>query len=204
MAEYSGPYFWVANAPTVAQLVDDPQVETQEFITPYDIAVSIEGGGRIILPEPKPLLTKASKMPGLDGQKMSKSYGNTIPLRCDLAETEKLLRTMPTDTNRVRRSDPGDPARCPVWDFHQVYSDDEVKAWVQHGCRSAAIGCIECKQPVIDAVRAELTPIQERAQEYIEQPDIVRNILAEGNESAREEARETLEEVRHVMSLSYR
>ncbi len=164
----------------------------------------LEGSGKVILPEPQALLTKASKMPGLDGQKMSKSYGNTIPLNAEPETVEKQLRTMPTDPARVRRTDPGDPEKCPVWQFHQVYSDDEVKKWVQEGCRSASIGCIECKQPVIDAVLAELRPIQERAAEYEKDPDLVRSIINEGCEKAREEARETMEEVRHVMSLDYR
>ncbi|BCU07722.1 tryptophan--tRNA ligase [Allochromatium tepidum] len=161
----------------------------------------LEGGGRIILPEPQALLTKASKMPGLDGQKMSKSYDNTISLRDSPAEVEKALRTMPTDPARVRRTDPGDPEKCPVWQFHQVYSDSSVHEWVQQGCRSAGIGCLECKQPIIDAVLAELTPIQERAREYEAQPDLVRSILNEGCEKARDVARETMEEVRHAMSL---
>ena len=164
----------------------------------------LEGSGKVILPEPQALLTKASKMPGLDGQKMSKSYGNTIPLNAEPETVEKQLRTMPTDPARVRRTDPGDPEKCPVWQFHQVYCDDEVKHWVQEGCRSASIGCIECKQPVIDAVLAELRPIQERAAEYEKDPDLVRSIINEGCEKAREEARETMEEVRHVMSLDYR
>ncbi len=164
----------------------------------------LEGSGRIILPEPQPLLTKASKMPGLDGQKMSKSYGNTIALRDEPEVIENALRTMPTDTNRVRRNDPGDPARCPVWEFHKIYSDDSVKEWVQEGCRSAGIGCVECKQPVIDAVHLELKPIQERAREFEEQPGLVRNIIAEGCEEARDMAQETLEEVRQAMSLNYR
>jgi tryptophanyl-tRNA synthetase len=161
----------------------------------------LEGGGRIILPEPQALLTKASKMPGLDGQKMSKSYDNTIALRDSPAEVEKALRTMPTDPARVRRTDPGEPEKCPVWQFHQVYSDSSVHEWVQQGCRSAGIGCLECKQPIIDAVLAELTPIQERAREYEAQPDLVRSILNEGCEKARDVARETMEEVRHAMSL---
>jgi len=164
----------------------------------------LEGGGKVILPEPQALLTKASKMPGLDGQKMSKSYGNTIPLNAKPEQVEQQLRTMPTDPARVRRTDPGDPAKCPVWEFHQVYSDDSVKNWVQEGCRSAGIGCIECKQPVIDAVLAELKPMQERAAEYESDPDLVRNIINEGCEKARDEARDTMEEVRHVMSLEYR
>jgi tryptophanyl-tRNA synthetase len=161
----------------------------------------LEGGGRVILPEPQPLLTRASKVPGLDGQKMSKSYNNTIPLNMPLEEVEKALRTMPTDPARVRRTDPGEPTNCPVWQFHEVYSDDGVREWVQQGCRSAGIGCIECKQPVIDAVRAELKPIQERAVEYENQPELVRNIINDGCERARDVARETMDEVRHAMSL---
>ncbi len=164
----------------------------------------LEGSGKVILPEPQALLTRASKMPGLDGQKMSKSYGNTIPLNAKPEQVEQQLRTMPTDPARVRRTDPGDPEKCPVWEFHKVYSDDTVKNWVQEGCRSAGIGCIECKQPVIDAVLAELKPMQERAAEYESDPDLVRNIINEGCEKARDEARDTMEEVRHVMSLEYR
>ncbi len=164
----------------------------------------LEGGGKVILPEPQALLTEAAKMPGLDGQKMSKSYGNTIPLNADPDTVRQQLRTMPTDPARVRRTDPGDPEKCPVWQFHQVYSDDEVKQWVQEGCRSASIGCLECKQPVIDAVLAELEPIQARAAEYEKDPDLVRNIIDEGCEKARDEARATMEEVRRVMSLDYR
>jgi tryptophanyl-tRNA synthetase len=161
----------------------------------------LEGGGRVILPEPMPLLTKASKMPGLDGQKMSKSYNNMIALRDDPAEVERALRTMPTDPARVRRTDPGSPEKCPVWQFHQVYSGDAVKDWVQQGCRSAGIGCVECKQPVIEAVLAELAPLRERAAEYEAQPDLVRTVINEGCERARDVARETMEEVRHAMSL---
>jgi tryptophanyl-tRNA synthetase len=163
----------------------------------------LEGGGKVILPEPQPLLTEAARMPGLDGQKMSKSYGNTIPLDASVDEVEKQMRTMPTDPARVRRTDPGNPEVCPVWQFHEVYSDEDVKDWVQQGCRSAGIGCIECKQPVIDAVLAELKPIQARTSEYAEQPDLVRNIINDGCERAREVARETMDEVRHAMSLNY-
>jgi len=164
----------------------------------------LEGSGRQILPEPQPLLTKASKMPGLDGQKMSKSYNNTIALRDTPESVEKALRTMPTDTNRVRRTDPGDPARCPVWQFHEIYSTDEVKSWVQEGCRTAGIGCIDCKQPVIDAVLEELKPMQERARQFEGQPDLVRSIIDEGCEAAAKQAGETLAEVRQTMSLNYR
>ncbi|MBK5930508.1 tryptophan--tRNA ligase [Halochromatium salexigens] len=161
----------------------------------------LEGGGRVILPEPAPLLTKAAKMPGLDGQKMSKSYGNTIALRDDPSAVEQKLRTMPTDPARVRRTDPGNPEVCPVWQFHQVYSETEVKDWVQQGCRSAGIGCVECKQPVIDAVRKELEPIQAEAKRLEAEPDLVRSFINEGCERARDTARETMEDVRHVMSL---
>ncbi|MFO1436535.1 MAG: hypothetical protein U1F34_09390 [Gammaproteobacteria bacterium] len=143
-------------------------------------------------------------MPGIDGEKMSKSYGNTIGLREAPEEVEKKLRTMPTDPQRVRRSDVGDPDKCPVWKFHQIYSTDEVKNWVQQGCRSAGIGCIECKQPVIDAVLKELRPIRERALEYTEDKDAVRAIVDEGCEKAREVAQQTMEDVREAMGISYR
>jgi tryptophanyl-tRNA synthetase len=164
----------------------------------------LEGGGKIILPEPQPLLTPASKMPGLDGQKMSKSYGNTISLREEPEAVEKKLRTMPTDPARVRKTDPGEPEKCPVWQLHQVYTGDDVQQWVQEGCRSAGIGCIECKQPIIDAVLKEQAPMRERAKEYSNNPDMVRNIVNEGCEAAREVARKTLEEVRQEMGLEYR
>ena len=164
----------------------------------------LEGSGKVILPEPQSLLTPESKMPGLDGQKMSKSYGNTISLREEPSEIEKKIRTMRTDTNRVRRDDPGNPDVCPVWQMHEVYSTDEVKEWSQTGCRSAGIGCVECKGAVIDAVNAELIPIQERAAHYDNNPDLVKSIVHEGSEKAREAARATMEDVRHVMGLSYR
>ena len=182
-------------------------LESQQNLTVGDrdrLFGYLEGGGRMILPEPQPLLTHAAKMPGLDGQKMSKSYGNTIALGADLKQVEKDLRTMPTDPARVRRTDPGDPEKCPVWQFHQVYSNEAVKQWVQEGCRSAGIGCLECKQPIVDAVLVELKPIQERAREFEAQPEVVRGILNEGCERAREVARETMDEVRDAMSLHYR
>ena len=163
----------------------------------------IEGGGKIILTEPRALLTEASKMPGLDGQKMSKSYNNTIALREDEASVTKKIRTMPTDPARVKRTDPGDPEKCPVWQLHLVYSDDAKKQWVQQGCRSAGIGCLECKQPVIDAVIAEQQPMHERAQRYLDDPTLVRNIVADGCEKARKMAQETLRDVREVMGLGY-
>ncbi|MEE8055749.1 MAG: tryptophan--tRNA ligase [Gammaproteobacteria bacterium] len=164
----------------------------------------LEGGGKAIFPEPQALLTPSSKMPGLDGQKMSKSYGNTIALRENPTSVEEKLRTMPTDPARVRRTDPGDPDKCPVWKFHEIYSNDEVKEWVKKGCTTAGIGCLECKQPLIDAVLAEQAPIRERAQEYLDDPETVQGIIAEGTEAARDVARETLDDVRQAIGLVYR
>ena len=163
----------------------------------------LEGGGKMILVEPEYKLAPASKMIGLDGQKMSKSYNNTIALREPPESVEKKIKTMPTDPARVRRNDPGNPDHCPVWQLHQVYSNDEIKSWVETGCKEAKIGCIECKQPVIEAINKELKPIQERASHYIEDPDLVKNIVAEGCEKARKLARETMREVREAMGLNY-
>jgi len=163
----------------------------------------LEGGGRVILVEPDVLLTEASRLPGLDGQKMSKSYNNTIGLREDAESVTRKIRTMPTDPARVKRTDPGDPAKCPVWQFHLAYSDQTTKEWVQQGCRTAGIGCLECKQPVIDAVLAEQAPMRERAQRYLDDPTLVKNIVADGCDKARELARETMREVREVMGLAY-
>lgn len=162
----------------------------------------LEGSGKIILPEPQALLTPASKMPGLDGRKMSKSYNNTITLRESADDVSKKIRTMPTDTNRVRRTDPGDPGRCPVWQLHEVYSDEETRDWVQEGCTTAGIGCVDCKQPVIDSMIAELKPIRERAKDYTDDPSAVKAIIDEGCEAARDVARDTLDEIRKVMCLS--
>lgn len=163
----------------------------------------LEGGGKMILSEPQAMLTIASKMPGLDGQKMSKSYNNTITLREDAASVSKKIRTMPTDPARVRRNDAGDPDKCPVWQLHLVYSNDEIKQVVQKGCRSAGIGCIECKQHVTDAVLLEQNPMRERAQQYLDDPTLVRNIIADGCEKARKLANETMRDVREAMGLDY-
>ena len=163
----------------------------------------LEGGGKMILSEPQALLTAASKMPGLDGQKMSKSYNNTISLREDSVSIEKKIRTMPTDPARVRRTDPGDPDKCPVWQLHCIYSDEKTKDWVQEGCKSAGIGCIECKQPLVESIGKTLAPIRERAQQYIDDPALVRNIIADGNDRARKLASETMRDVREAMGLDY-
>jgi tryptophanyl-tRNA synthetase len=164
----------------------------------------LDGSGKAIFPEPKALLTPTSKMMGLDGQKMSKSYGNTISLRENPNVVEEKIRTMPTDPARVRLTDPGEPGKCPVWNLHQVYSDDDLKEWVVDGCTEAKIGCLECKKPLIDAVLKEQGPIRERANEYMNDPETVRGIIADGCEAARDIARETLEEVRDAMGLIYR
>ncbi|MGQ0443424.1 MAG: tryptophan--tRNA ligase [Methylophilaceae bacterium] len=163
----------------------------------------LEGGGKIILVEPEYKLTPASKMPGLDGQKMSKSYNNTISLREPVDQVAKKIKTMPTDPARIRRTDPGDPAKCPVWQLHDIYSEQTIKDWVQMGCKGASIGCIECKQPVIERVLKELAPIRERAAQYAEDPTLVKNIVAEGCEKARKQARETMRDVREAMGLNY-
>jgi tryptophanyl-tRNA synthetase len=164
----------------------------------------LEGGGKVILPEPQSLLTEASVMTGLDGQKMSKSYGNTITLREAPDSVDKKIKTMTTDPARVRRTDPGDPDKCPVFKLHEVYSDDERRQWVREGSTSAGIGCIDCKKPLIEAVLAEQQPMRERARQYEENPDLVKSIIAEGCEKARSVAKSTLEEVRTAMGLDYR
>jgi tryptophanyl-tRNA synthetase len=163
----------------------------------------LEGSRRVILPEPKPLLTSTPRVPGLDGQKMSKSYGNAIMLREDPASITKKVRTMQTDPARVHRSDPGTPEKCPVWSLHQIYSDEARQAWVRKGCTTAGIGCLECKQPVIDAIIAEQEPIKERAQKYLDDPSLVRAIVSDGCERARKLAEETMRDVREAMGLAY-
>src|ERR1700693_4021212 len=163
----------------------------------------LEGSRRVILPEPQPLLTDTPKVPGLDGQKMSKSYDNAIFLREEPASVTTKIRTMQTDPARVRRSDPGTPEKCPVWPLHQIYSDQTTQAWVQKGCTTAGIGCLECKQPVIDAIIAEQAPIHERAQKYLDDPSLVRAIVADGCERARKLAEETMRDVREGMGLSH-
>jgi tryptophanyl-tRNA synthetase len=167
------------------------------------LSALVRGTGRTILPEPAVLLTEASKLPGLDGAKMSKSYGNTIAIREDKASIEQKIKRMPTDPQRVRRTDPGDPARCPVWQFHLVYSDAGRREWVTKGCTTAGIGCLECKQPIIDAVLAEQQPMLERAAPFVANPQRVREIMAEGTEKARRVAQQTMNEVRDAVGLRY-
>jgi tryptophanyl-tRNA synthetase len=161
----------------------------------------LEGGNVSILPEPQVLLTTTPKVPGLDGRKMSKSYGNTIGLREDPDSVARKLKAMTTDPARARRNDPGDPAKCPVFDLHKIYSDDATREWAANGCRTAGIGCLDCKKPLIEKVVAEISGIRERAKDYQDNPELVSNIVAEGAEKARDAARETLDEVRRAMNL---
>jgi tryptophanyl-tRNA synthetase len=164
-----------------------------------------EGPGRAgapVLPEPKVLLTPSPKLPGTDGRKMSKSYGNTIMLTDPEAVIRQKLKTMVTDPARVRRSDPGDPDLCPVGDLHKVFSSAETLEKVYAGCRSAGIGCIECKGWAANAIVAELRPLQERRAGYERNPGLVREILNEGSRRARERANETMEEVRTAMHMA--
>ncbi len=182
-------------------------IESQQNISIGDrerLVGYLEGGGKIIFPEPQALLTHTPKFPGTDGQKMSKSYNNTIGLRENPNVVEDKLRTMPTDPARIRKTDPGDPDKCPVWEFHKIYSDDEVKSWAENGCRNAGIGCLECKQPVIDSILKEQEPIRERAREYADDPEVVRGIISEGCEAARDVAKETMDDVRSAIGLNYK
>ena len=181
-------------------------LKEQQNITLADrerLAGYIEGVGKIILPEPESLLTKTSKMPGLDGQKMSKSYGNAIALRDTTEVIEAKIKRMPTDPARVKLTDKGDPQKCPVWQLHEVYSDESRCAWVVDGCTNAKMGCVECKQPVIEAIQGELAPIQESIAEYQSQPDLVKQIIFEGSEKASRIAKQTLAEVKEAMGITY-
>ena len=164
----------------------------------------LEGGGRIILPEPQALLTETPKVPGLDGEKMSKSSNNTLRLREDPIVVEQKIRTMQTDPQRVRRDDPGDPSKCPVFELHEIYSEKDVRHWASDGCRNAGIGCVDCKGPLIDAINKEQAPFIQRAEQFENNHDLVRSIVIEGSEAARDVARETLEDVRSAIGISYR
>ncbi|KXW58597.1 tryptophan--tRNA ligase [Ferrovum myxofaciens] len=163
----------------------------------------LEGNAKPILAEPQALLTEASRLPGLDGQKMAKSYGNTLPLRLSEEALAHKISTMKTDEARKLRTDPGEPTRCPVYAFHKLYSDEKTLTWVEDGCRTAGIGCVQCKQPIIEQVILELRPLRERAQLYQEDPTLVRNIIADGCERARRLACDTLRDVREAMGLVY-
>jgi tryptophanyl-tRNA synthetase len=164
----------------------------------------LEGGGRIILPEPQSLLTDAAKMPGLDGEKMSKSYNNFIALREAPDVVEEKVRTMQTDPARVRLTDAGEPNHCPVYALHEVYSDEDTLTWAAEGCRSAGIGCVDCKKPLIEKINEEQAVYRRRAEQFVQEPDLVQSIIQEGSEKARAVARETLEDVKEAIGISHR
>ena len=167
------------------------------------LSAYFRGTGRMVLVEPQVLLTESAKLPGLDGRKMSKSYGNGISMREDKASIEHKVKTMPTDPARVKRTDAGNPDNCPVWQFHKIYSTGETQNWVRQGCTSAGIGCIECKRPVIDGILAEQQPMLARAEPYVANPKLVREIVDAGTDRARTVARATMHEVRGAMGLNY-
>jgi tryptophanyl-tRNA synthetase len=180
-------------------LIADTQNLTQSDST--RLYAFLENKSKVILPEAEVLLTETSRLPGLDGEKMSKSYGNTITLRETPEQVTKKVRAMTTDPARVRRTDPGSPDKCPVWQFHQVYSSPDTQAWVKQGCTQASIGCLDCKQPVIDGILKEQQPMFERAQRYLDDPNLVKAIVADGCERAQKLATETMKEVKDVMGL---
>jgi tryptophanyl-tRNA synthetase len=163
----------------------------------------LEGSRRVILVEPEARLTETPKLPGLDGQKMSKSYGNAVLMREEPKALTDKIRRMTTDPARVRRSDPGEPERCPVWSLHQIYTTPEVRDWAANGCRTAGIGCLECKQPLIDAMLREQEGWRARAQPYVDDPTLLRSIVADGCDRARQVAQETMRDVRDAMGLAY-
>ncbi len=166
------------------------------------LAGHLAGHGKEILPAPEVLLTKEAKFPGLDGQKMSKSYNNTIALTEEPESVAMKIKRMPTDPARQKRTDPGEPEKCPVWALHKVYSNAQVKDWVVTGCRSAGIGCLDCKSPVIDSIIAEQKPIIERAEYFAANPKLVTKIIADGTEQARATAQQTLTEVKVAMGIA--
>lgn len=189
-----------------ALLTGQALVNTQASLSVGDkerLSGYLEGSGKIILNEPQALLTPQAKVSGLDGQKMSKSYRNTVDLRDTPQEIEKKILTMPTDPARVKRTDPGDPDKCPVWQMHQLYADEGLKSWIQTGCRQASIGCVDCKRPLIDAIKKDLEPVQRNIQDLKADLSVVKHLVTEGSERAREEAQKTLVEVKEVMGLDY-
>jgi tryptophanyl-tRNA synthetase len=159
-------------------------------------------GVREILPEPQALLTPSPKLPGLDGRKMSKSYGNTIMLSEPEADIRAKLKTMVTDPARVRRDDPGNPDVCPVFELHKVFSSETVQAEAAVGCRSASIGCIECKGWVADAIVEKIAPIRARRLDLQSRPSVIKDVFANGKDRAIKRAQQTLDEVQAAMGLA--
>lgn len=189
-----------------ALLTGQALVNTQASLSVGDkerLSGYLEGSGKIILNEPQALLTSQAKVTGLDGQKMSKSYRNTVDLRDTPQEIEKKILTMPTDPARVKRTDPGNPDKCPVWQMHQLYADEGLKSWIQAGCRQASIGCVDCKRPLIDAIKKDLEPVQRNIQDLKGDLSVVKHLITEGSERARAHAQKTLVEVKEVMGLDY-
>ena len=178
-----------------------PHVElTREIARRFNMFYKLDGAA--VFPEPQPLLTRTPKLPGTDGRKMSKSYGNTIMMADPEPVVRQKLKTMVTDPARVRRSDPGNPDVCPVGDLHKIFSDKATIAKVYEGCRSAGIGCIECKSWVADALVNILNPMQERRKKYEENPRLAWDILEAGSARARQVAEATMTEVREAMGIS--
>jgi tryptophanyl-tRNA synthetase len=178
-----------------------PHVElTREIARRFNMFYSYKG--KAVFPEPQPLLTPTPKLPGTDGRKMSKSYGNTIMLTDPEPVVRQKLKTMVTDPARVRRTDPGNPDVCPVGDLHKIFSDRDTMAKVNEGCRSAGIGCIECKGWAADALVNILNPMQERRKKYEDNPRLAWDILEAGSARAGKVASATMNEVREAMGMS--
>ncbi len=157
-----------------------------------------------IFPEPEAILSHTPKLPGTDGRKMSKSYGNVIHIETDEETLERMIRPMMTDTARKRRTDPGNPERCPVWLYHKAFGiSDEEARWVWEGCTKAKIGCLDCKKLLIKNMKKKLEPIWERLEEIDKDPHYVDDVIHEGNKKAREVAQKTMEEVREAMNLMF-
>jgi tryptophanyl-tRNA synthetase len=157
-----------------------------------------------VFPEPQTMLTEAKRVPGTDGRKMSKSYNNAVYMKDDPEAVRQKIKTMVTDPARKRRSDPGDPDKCPVFDLHRVFSPKETREWAAQGCRTAGIGCIDCKARLTDHMLERLSGIHERRPEYASRPDTVWDILREGSRKAGAVARATMDEVRAAMKIDYR
>jgi len=173
---------------------------TREVARRFNQFYPLRGGA--VFPEPQALKTKAAKLPGTDGRKMSKSYGNTILLTDPEPVVRQKLKTMVTDPARVRRTDPGNPDVCPVGDLHKIFSDAATNEKVNVGCRSAGIGCIECKSWAADSLVRILNPMQERRKKYEQNPRLAWDILEAGSERARKVASATMNEVREAMKMS--
>jgi tryptophanyl-tRNA synthetase len=157
-----------------------------------------------VFPEPEPILAKVPKLPGTDGRKMSKSYGNYILIDTDEKELWKMIAPMMTDPARMRRTDPGDPEKCPVWDYHKAFTtSDEEKRWVVEGCRTAGIGCIECKRLLHKNLVQRLSPVWEKLSHLKENSDELFEIIEDGNRKARVVAKETMKRVIEATKLGW-